>query len=85
MLILSRKLNESVVIELEGSDEQIEIIVTEMTANQVRLGIQAPRGCKIWRKELLMTVQENKEAATAATPPTEVRGVVSRIVPKDSV
>jgi peptide/nickel transport system permease protein len=42
MLILSRKTNESLVIEMEGMDEPVEIIVTELNANQVRLGIQAP-------------------------------------------
>ena len=78
MLILSRKANESVVIEVEGLQDPIEIIVTELTANQARIGIQASAGCKIWRKELLLTMQENKEAATA-TAPSGIRGVASRL------
>jgi len=80
MLILSRKANESIVIEMEGSGEPIEIIVTEMTANQVRLGIEAPRGCKIWRKELLMTIQQNKEAAARKAGPG-ARDMVKKIAP----
>ena len=78
MLILSRKTNESVVIEVEGMEEPIEIIVTDLTANQVRLGIKASAGCKIWRKELLLTTRENVEAA-ASTTPSNVRSVVSRL------
>ena len=81
MLILSRKPNESLVIEMEGLDEPVEIFVTDLNANQVRLGIQAPQGCKIWRKELWTTVQYNKQAAAAAAPAAGVRGVASRLVP----
>jgi carbon storage regulator len=80
MLILSRKPNESLVIEMEGLSEPVEIFVTELNANQVRLGIQAPQGCKIWRKELLMTVQQNKQAAA---PPSGIRGVASQLTRKE--
>jgi len=78
MLILSRKTNESVVIEIEGMDEPIEIVVTDLTANQVRLGIRASAQCKIWRKELLLTTRENVEAAASATA-SDVRSVASRL------
>jgi len=78
MLILSRKPNESLMIEMEGLSEPIEIIVTDLNANQVRLGIQAPQGCKILRKELWMTVQYNKQAASSASA-SGIRGVASRL------
>ena len=78
MLILSRKPNESLVIEMEGLSEPVEIVVTELNANQVRLGIQAPQGCKIWRKELLLTVQYNQQAAAAASA-SGIRGVASKL------
>ena len=81
MLILSRKPEESLIIEVEGMDEPIEIIITELTANQVRLGIQAPQGCKIWRKELYQTVQSNIQAATASSG-SVIRGVAARLVGK---
>ena len=80
MLILSRKHNESLVIEVEGQDEPIEIIVTELGANQVRLGINARQGCKIWRKELYQTVQYNKQAATE--PVAGIRDVAARLSSK---
>ncbi|MCL1804915.1 MAG: carbon storage regulator [Clostridiales bacterium] len=78
MLILSRKPNESLILEMEGLDEPVEIIVTELNANQVRLGFQAPAGCKIWRKELYQTIQYNKQAASAA-PAAGIRGMASRL------
>ena len=51
MLIITRKENDAVVIDL--GEEQIEITVTEI-GKQVRLGISAPEHCKIWRKELYL-------------------------------
>ena len=78
MLILSRKPNESLIIEIDGMEEPVEIIVTELNANQVRLGIQASRDCKIWRKELYQTVQYNKQAAAAASA-AGIRGMASRL------
>lgn len=77
MLILSRKMNESLVIEMEGLSEPVEIIVTDINANQARIGIQAPQGCKIWRKELWQTVLQNRQAASAPAP--DIRGVASRL------
>lgn len=61
MLIITRKLNDSVIIEQQGEGEVIEIKLVEI-GSQVRLGITAPKECKIWRKELYQTVQENKNA-----------------------
>lgn len=47
MLVLSRKLNESIVI-----DGNIRVIVVGLRGNQVRLGIEAPESVAIFRKEL---------------------------------
>jgi len=84
MLILSRKPNESLMIEMDGLEEPIEIIVTDLNANQVRLGIQAPQGCKILRKELWLTVQYNKQAAAAPAPASGVRGVASKLTGQET-
>ena len=64
MLVITRKVNDSLIIEMEGKDQTIEIKVTEI-GNQVRLAIDAPPGCKIWRKELYQTIQANRQAAVA--------------------
>jgi carbon storage regulator len=47
MLVLSRKLNETIVIA--GS---IRVTVVGLRGNQVRLGIEAPESIAIFRKEL---------------------------------
>lgn len=59
MLVITRKENESIIIDL--GEEQIEIEIMEH-GKQVRLGITAPQNYKIWRKELYTTVQQNRQA-----------------------
>ena len=54
MLVLSRKLNERIRI---GDD--IEITVTALTGNRVKIGIAAPRDTKVLRGEL----DEHKDKA----------------------
>ena len=58
MLVLTRKVGESVLI---GSD--VEIKITGITGDKVRIGIEAPALLKILRKELFETIEENQEAA----------------------
>ncbi len=58
MLILTRKLGESVVL-----DGGIEIKITELSGSQVKLGITAPPAVKVYRGELYTTIQENQSAA----------------------
>ena len=58
MLILSRKKGESIII-----GEDIEIFVADVKGDKVRLGISAPEDMKISRKELYLTVENNKEAS----------------------
>lgn len=69
MLMLSRKKNESFVIEL--GNEVIKIMVTrigagvELEKREVQLGVDAPRGYRIWRTEIYEAIEENKRAAMA--------------------
>lgn len=61
MLVLARKKDEAIVI---GDD--IEIIITEITEDKVKIGINAPKHMKIFRKELLDQVkEENLQSAGA--------------------
>lgn len=48
MLVLSRKLNEKIVI-----DGGIVLTVVKIDRNQVRLGIEAPGDVSVWREELV--------------------------------
>jgi carbon storage regulator len=65
MLVLSRKKNESIII-----DEKIVITVIEVRGDKVRLGIQAPREIPIHRSEVYealarLTEQDSSEDETS--------------------
>jgi len=62
MLILARKLNESIIV-----GDSIEISVVEIKGDQVKLGIKAPATVKVYRREVFEAIQaENREAAKSA-------------------
>jgi carbon storage regulator len=64
MLILTRKVNERIVI---GDD--IEVSVVEIRGDQVKLGINAPQNVKVHRREVFDQIQsENRAAALSASP-----------------
>ncbi|MDR2404513.1 MAG: carbon storage regulator CsrA [Spirochaetaceae bacterium] len=59
MLILSRKINEKIMI---GDDIAISII--EIRGDQVRIGVNAPKSVKVFRQEVFDAIRtENKAAA----------------------
>ncbi|GHT17914.1 hypothetical protein FACS1894189_4760 [Planctomycetales bacterium] len=53
MLVLSRKKNESVVI-----NDSISIVVVEIRGDKVRLGIEAPKDVPVHRREVYDAIQE---------------------------
>lgn len=59
MLVLTRKLNESIQI-----GDEIVVTVLSVHGDQVKLGIQAPKHIDIYRKEVYVSIQQaNKQAA----------------------
>ena len=62
MLILSRRVNEKIVI---GDD--IVVSVVEVRGDQVKLGIDAPRHVKVFRQEVFDAIQEENKKAAAAS------------------
>ncbi|MFN7290849.1 MAG: carbon storage regulator CsrA [Pirellula sp.] len=58
MLVLSRKKNESIVI-----NNEITIVVVEIRGDKVRLGVEAPREVPVHRREVYDAIQrtENQE------------------------
>jgi len=72
MLILSRRLGESVTI---GDD--IVVTVVGVSGNQIRLGISAPKAVRVLREEIYKAIQkENQTAATASNPETGLEGAL---------
>ncbi len=59
MLALSRKKNESIVI-----NDDIEVTILDIKGDQVKIGIAAPKSVPVYRKEVYLQIQEsNKEAS----------------------
>ncbi len=70
MLILSRKLNEKIMI---GDDICVSII--EIRGDQVKLGVDAPRSVKVFRREVFDAIRaENLAAADSSSvlPPIDL-------------
>lgn len=66
MLVLTRKLGESIAI-----DDHIKIRVVQIKGKQVRLGIEAPKETKIHREEVYLAIQDsNKESANTSSEKT---------------
>lgn len=58
MLILSRKIGESVVI-----NDNVIVKILEVSGDKVRIGIEAPKEISILRSELKETAEQNKTAS----------------------
>jgi carbon storage regulator len=57
MLVLTRKSNQNIMI---GDD--IEVSVLAIMGEKVRIGIQAPREIPVFRKEVYLEIEREREA-----------------------
>jgi len=64
MLVLSRKKNESIVI-----NNDITIVVVEIRGDKVRLGVEAPKEVPVHRREVYDAIHRS-ETADGAVPTT---------------
>lgn len=55
MLVLSRKINESIVI-----NDNVTVMVVEVRGDKVRLGIDAPKEVSVHRREVYDAIQRSK-------------------------
>lgn len=62
MLILSRKKNEQIVIS-----DDITITVLDVEGEKVKIGIDAPKDIKVFRKELIEEVKNTNTESTSST------------------
>jgi carbon storage regulator len=67
MLVLSRKKNESIVI-----NDDITIVVVEIRGDKVRLGVEAPKEVPVHRNEVYEAIRRNQDNHTSPAPlPTD--------------
>ena len=65
MLVLSRKKNESIVI-----NNDVVITVVEIRGDKVRLGIVAPKDVPVHRQEVFDAINAGRKAGQEPPPPT---------------
>jgi carbon storage regulator len=63
MLILSRKVNEKIMI-----GEDISVSIIEIRGDQVRIGVNAPKVVKVFRQEVFDAIKAENKAAAESTP-----------------
>ena len=74
MLILSRKIDEKIMI-----GDNISVSIIEIRGDQVRIGVDAPRTVKVFRREVYDAIlAENKAAAESKPVLPEVNFAVPR-------
>jgi carbon storage regulator len=72
MLVLSRKKNESIVI-----NNDITVTVVEIRGDKVRLGIVAPKEVPVHRQEVYEAIKNGKAQTPAAPAPVGVNDEAS--------
>lgn len=73
MLVIKRKETESILI-----GEDIEIIISEISQDKVKICINAPKSIQISRKELVETSEFNKDAS-AKTSKDCIKNINSKL------
>src|SRR4030065_545391 len=63
MLVLARRLNESIMI-----GDEIEVVVIDIKGDQVKLGIRAPKRVTVHRKEIYEEIRKEKKAEVYLHP-----------------
>jgi carbon storage regulator len=72
MLVLDRRVNQSIMIG------NIEVIVTEVRGDHVKIGVQAPRCVPVHRKEIYELIRSQNVRAAESQPVNleQVRGLL---------
>jgi len=75
MLVLTRKAGEAICI-----GDNVELVITDITKNAVRIGIKAPKNTPVYRREIYDRIlQENQEASQSMISNTQLVDLSSLI------
>ncbi len=77
MLVLARRLNESIMI-----GDEIEVVIIDIKGDQVKLGIRAPKRVTVHRKEIYDEIRKENIAAMDSTFKAEELKEISEIFKK---
>ncbi len=69
MLVLSRKINESIII-----NDDIVVTIIEVRGDKVRLGIEAPRDVSVHRREIYEAIMNQGRRNGSEGPPPSDQG-----------
>ena len=72
MLVLSRKKNESIVI-----NDDITIVVVEIRGDKVRLGVEAPKEVPVHRREVYDAIKRSEQAKDSKQDQVEPNSAAS--------
>ncbi len=61
MLILTRKLGESIII-----DDNVQISVIEINKNNIKIGVNAPKELTIYREEVFVKIKEENSQSSSS-------------------
>jgi carbon storage regulator len=70
VLVLTRKSSQSIMI-----GDEIEVSVLSVIGEKVRIGIQAPRAIPVYRREVYVEIQREREGADVPLPSVELPSV----------
>ena len=73
MLVLTRKVNESIMI---GDD--VELSILSVSGEKVRIGVEAPREIPVFRKEIWLEIQR-REAESDPSATKQVDEALKRL------
>ncbi len=74
MLSLTRKIGESVII-----GDNIEVVVSSVKGDQIKLGFIAPKEVEIYRKEIFEQIQLENLKATKNSTPQSLKEITEKI------
>ena len=73
MLVLSRKTNESIVI-----DGKIYLDILRFEGDSVKVGVKAPKNVTVYRKEIYDEILESNRAAASGPTKKDIQAILNK-------